>query len=278
VIVSNQDGRIPLMTYTTAVGDLVARIVWDRIRLQGRRPTVHDIDRMLYRDHGIHTDLFPVLSRNGFTLAPSATATMPADALVGVTASHVHALGLAARELSLFLTVIRQAADREREFEPARPGEPAQLTATDVIDHLRMTGADTAQVMAAVGELLRGSPCGCAVVAGTDPLWTLEISREVRRYAGVPGMDAYVRLVGGRDRTAPRFDGAFWTALGAVFAVLAVLVSALQVAPISQAVSGTVIATATFLAAHRRRRDRWTFLYAIGAVLAAGCLATTFWF
>ncbi|MER7128362.1 hypothetical protein [Streptosporangium saharense] len=266
------------MTDTGVVDDLVSRIVWDRIRSQGRRPTVHDIDRALYRDHGIHADLLPVLSRDGFNLSPLVVGpNLPAGALVGVTAAHVHALGLATRELSLFLTVIRQAADREREFEPTRPGEPAQLTAADVIDHLCMTGSDTKQVMAAVGELLRASPCGCTIVAGNDPLWTLQISREVRRYVGMPNMDSYMRLIGGPDRIAPHFDGTFWTALSAVFAVLALLVSALQVASVSQATSGTIAAVAAFLAVYRRRRDRWTFLYTIGAVLAAGYLAMTLW-
>ncbi|MCA2229946.1 hypothetical protein LDL49_53360 [Nonomuraea sp. NEAU-L178] len=237
---------------------------------------MRELDRALYRDHSLSVEWLSALPAELFTITPAPIdGQIEDDALIGVTAAGVEAVGERRRVLELFLRAIRQAADREREFEPAFPGDAPKLTAADfcAFNLLDRSGGD--ELLPCVGELLRAEPWGGTWIEGEDPVWAFDIGRGVRRFAEVPNLKAYLRLCG-RRRLAPkpRVDIAFWTALAGVFAVLGVLVAAAQRWPMEQAFSLVVAVTAVVLAFHRGRLDRWSYAYGILACAAALWLVT----
>ncbi|WP_329082419.1 hypothetical protein [Streptosporangium sp. NBC_01469] len=265
------------MSESIAPRDIALRVVWSYIRANGCRPTAGEVDRALYRDHSVRTELVSALPAELFTITPAPVdGRVNDDALIGVTVAGVDATGEGRRVLELFLTAIRQAADREREFEPTFPRDAAKLTSADfsAFNLLASSGAD--ELLPCVGELLRAEPWGGTWVEEAEPIWTFEIGRGVRRFAEVPDLATYLRLRG-RRRLAPkpRFDSAFWTALASVFTILGVLVAALQQWQIERALSLVIAAMATVLAFHRHHLDRWSYIYTILAGIAALWFATT---
>ncbi|MDB5060004.1 MAG: hypothetical protein JWO59_3476 [Chloroflexi bacterium] len=266
------------MSESIAPRNIALRVVWSYIRANGCRPTAGEVDRALYRDHSVRIELISALSAELFTITPAPIdGRVDDNALVGMTVAGVDATGEGRRVLELFLTAVRQAADREREFEPAFPGDVARFTASDFSAFNLLTSSGADEFLPCVGELLRAEPWGGTWIEGAEPMWAFETGRGVRRFAEVPDLTTYLRLRGRRRITPkPRFDSAFWTALASVFTMLGVLVAAAQRWPIEQALSLVIAVTGAVLALHRHRLDRWSYTYAILAGAAVLWFATTF--
>ncbi|MFC7809977.1 hypothetical protein [Streptomyces olivaceus] len=260
--------------------DVALDVVWKHIATHGRRPTSQDVDRALYRDRGVRGEVISALPEDLFTIAPPAAGGRVEDgALIGLTAAGVRAAGGGARELELFLMIIRQAADREREFEPASQGDRFRLTASDVSAFNRLGDSGTDALLPRVGEILRAEHWGGTWIQGTDPHWTFEIDRGVRRFVGVPDLDTYFQV---RNQTPPslappRFDALFWTGFAAVFAVVAAFLTGIQQWSVLRTLTLLAAVTAAVLALHRRRLDLRTRVYGVVAVMCAAGFGWTFW-
>jgi hypothetical protein len=139
------------------------------------------------------------------------------------------------------------------------------------------SGADT--LLPQVGEILRAEHWGGAWVSGTDPYWTFAVDRGVRRFLGVPNLDAYFRLRDERPRASPppRFDALFWTAFAAVFAIVAAFLTGIQEWTAVRTLSLLTAVAAGALAVHRRRFDRWTYIWGAVGVMSAVMFGWTFW-
>jgi hypothetical protein len=268
---------------STTAQDLALGFVWDYILAYGRRPTAAVADRFLYRDRGVRENVIPYLPRTHFTVTPApANGNVQDDALIGLTALGVRATGTdtGRRALDLVFMVIRQGADLEREHQPSPSGGLPRLTATSVSAFYGLAGSGADALLPAIGEILRDEPWGGTRVAGTaDPVWEFEISREVRPLAGVTDLDDYLGRVGHREPdSSPQFNALFWTTLTTVFGVAAVVIAALEKWNAATALCGAGGLTTAVLAVHRhrhrRRLDRYTFVY---CVVCAVSTAVAFW-
>lgn len=259
------------MTELPAPQDVARDFVWNYIRDKGRRPTVGEVDRVLYRDHAVSADPASALPVDLFTITP----VLPDgrtndDASVGLTLNGVPDSPEGKRVLDLVFTAIRQAADREREFEPAFPGETARFTASDFCDfnQLGRSGAD--RLLPLVGELLRSEHWGGTWIEGSEGFWAFEVSRDVRQFNGVSDLETYLRRRSHSRRTFhPKMNLFFWAATASAFAVAGVFIATPQQWPLDQTISLTATAPAMVLSLHFRNLDRHLYTCIAFAFISA---------
>ncbi|TCB94453.1 hypothetical protein E0H26_21285 [Micromonospora zingiberis] len=172
--------------------------IWYFLVDMDRWPTFAELDRRMYRDHGIaETDAILVRLPAGLVSGYSARSPASLDDATEIflTVAGICATGSGRRELNLFLAVVRHAAVLEREFLPPEgcPNARPQLTSPAVAQHLNLDAPSGESLLTRIGAILRAEDWGWASASASGGIWTFEVDRRVRQLAGVQGVDDYCR-------------------------------------------------------------------------------------
>ncbi|MDG4814426.1 hypothetical protein O7628_02735 [Micromonospora sp. WMMD956] len=185
--------------------------VWRFLTTKDRWPTFAELDRRLYREHGLQADAILPALPSGLVRGARANGSAPFvdSSEVALTTAGVHATGRAHREITLFLAVVRYAADLEREYEPPldRPEDRPRLTSAAVARQFNLDEAGCGGLLLRVGAILAAERWGWSGSSVSGSTWAFEVDRGVRRFTAVPDLQTYFQRQGEGERESRRGVG-----------------------------------------------------------------------
>jgi uncharacterized protein (TIGR02391 family) len=172
----------------------VLQFVYDTWQTSGLKwPVSQYVDRMLYRRDKLDlAAVLPIIPGRYFRYRPA-----PDQGEMILTLEGIAACERSEGDIAIFLRALQWCVDREAAFIPPSPTEPQELRLTkeDARSDWTAAGADVSDlVLEKAYALLAGEmiPWG----GGTGPAgWTMNITRSVRRFAGVRTLLDYLVVI-----------------------------------------------------------------------------------
>jgi hypothetical protein len=164
-------------------------VAYAGFRETGQWPTTAYVDAVLDHDFNLNMEALLVDMPRGIVHALNEYRT--AHSTVQITVAGLSLIKTASQDLENFVTLIRFAADKEREWRPG-PQEPSRFEVTTdgpLIWRRRVAPDDVARVFTIVqGEGVHIGTQG----PSDDGAWSLWFDRDIRRYRSIQAIDDYL--------------------------------------------------------------------------------------